>query len=295
MQQHKNRDEKLWKITKGYKQAYTPDVEKGLTNLKARIAKDQPTPIIPMRNWLMRAASIAILLVGSIVLYQNYTSSDVPSNLIYQTTEAVATTAYQLPDGSQVWLNKHSQISYPPTFSNSERVIQLKGEAYLEIKSNPNKPFLIQTDETVIEVLGTAFNVRAYPSESQVAVSVEEGSVSFESPSAGKKIVLQANDKGTYQKDEQDLVKTTSKQVVDLGWKEQQLAFDDTPISEILAYLTSQFDVEFITSKDFPDCGLNATLVVNNPEAILKRITSAFPIEAKLMGTNKYQLSGSCE
>jgi len=295
MQQHKNRDEQLWKLTKGYKQEYTPDVEKGLTNLKSRIAKDKPTPSIPMRSWLMRAASIAILVVGGMVLYQNYTASDDPANLVYQTKDAVATTAYQLPDGSQVWLNKNSKISYPPTFSNSERVIQLEGEAYLQIENNPDKPFLVKTDETVIKVLGTEFNVRAYASESEVSVSVEEGSVSFESPSIGEKIILQANDKGTYQKNEQALVKTSAKEVVDLGWKEKQLTFNDTPISEILSYMTSQFDVEFTTSEDFSNCGLDATLVVNNPDAILKRITSTFPIEAKPMGTNKYQISGSCE
>lgn len=68
MQQHKNRDEKLWKLTKGYKQEYTPDVEKGLANLKTRIAKDQPTLVISMKIWLMRAASIAIVVLGSVVL-----------------------------------------------------------------------------------------------------------------------------------------------------------------------------------------------------------------------------------
>ena len=295
MQQHKNRDEKLWKLTKGYKQEYTPDVEKGLANLKTRIAKDQPTLVISMKIWLMRAASIAIVVLGSVVLYQNYTVSDNPSNVLYQTNDAVTSAAYHLPDGSQIWLNKHSKISYPPTFANTERVIQLEGEAYLDIESHPNKPFIIKTEETVIEVLGTAFNVRAYSSESQVSVSVEEGSVSFASPNAGKKIILQANDKGTYQKNEQDLVKTTAKEVVDLGWKEKQLSFKDTPISEILSYMTSQFNVEFISAENFSNCGLNATLVVNNPESILKRITSSFPIEAKPMGTNKYQLSGSCE
>ena len=295
-QQHNNREEKLWTITKDYKKGYSPDVEQGLSALKGRIAKhtNVPTPVISMKTWLMRAASIALLLVGGITIYQNVSSNSTSELVIFETSDAVAS-VQTMPDGSQIWLNKHSKVSYPVTFSGQERVIQLEGEAYLKVTSRLEQPFIVETAEATVKVLGTAFDIRAYPSEKEVSVSVAEGKVSFEAPSTGKNILLTAKEKGTYQKTTQELVKMDLNQLTDLSWKDERLVFDETPVTEILSYLTEQFNIAFVTSEEYSTCSLTATLVDNNPDAILNRITTTFPIKAKPMGIKKYQLSGKCK
>jgi len=296
MQQHNNKKGALWNRTKDYKKGYSPNVEKGLSALKSKIAKDTqaPTPVISMKGWLMRAASIALLLLGGVTIYQKLSNNASTELIVVETTDAVAE-VQTMPDGSQIWLNKHSKVSYPSTFSGKQRVIQLEGEAYLKITSNPAQPFIVEAGETAIKVIGTAFDVRAYSSEQAITVSVSEGKVSFEAPSTGKSILLQAEEKGTYQKEAQQLVKTNLNQIADLAWKEDRLVFDETPVTEILSYLTEQFNVEFITAEDYSNCGLTATLVDNTPDAILKRITTTFPIQVNPKGTKTYQLSGSCE
>lgn len=297
MQQHKYKDDRLWELTKGYKQDYTPDVEKGLESLKAQMAQSaSPTSVISMRTWLVRAASIAVLVLGAVFLYQQLLPDEAIALEVIESNEEATVGLYQLPDGTQIWLNKNSKLSYPAHFSDTERIVQLEGEAYLKVVSNPSNPFIVQTKETAVKVLGTAFSVRAYPDAAAVTVAVEEGTVAFEAKATGKQLILQAQQKGTYQKKEQALVESSTHAMQDLAWKEQKLVFDDTALPEIFSYLNTQFDISILTNKDLTNCNLTATFVENTPEAILNRITSTFPImEIKQLADKKYQLSGACK
>lgn len=295
MQQHKNKEEHLWRLTEGYKKAYTPDVEKGLQALKSKMAQSaSPTPVIALRTWLTRAASIAVLVIGGLFLYQQM-AIDSPSALQVIQSDDTAISLHQLPDGTELWLNKNSKLTHPIQFTDGERKIQLEGEAFLKVVKNPSKPFIIEAGGSTIEVLGTAFSVKAYPKEASTIVSVEEGKVAFEAISAGKKLILQANEKGTYQKEAQQLTKSTTHAIADLGWKEQKLVFKDTPLSEILDYLDSQFGVTVLATEQLKSCDIIATFVDNQPDAILNRITDAFPIQLTQLEDKKYQLSGSCK
>ncbi|HQS52026.1 MAG TPA: FecR family protein, partial [Daejeonella sp.] len=83
----------------------------------------------------------------------------------------------RLPDGSKVWLNSASTLSYPTTFAGNERKVQLKGEAYFEISPNKNIPFRVQSGNQIVEVLGTHFNINSYDDEDYVKTTLLEGSV----------------------------------------------------------------------------------------------------------------------
>lgn len=91
-----------------------------------------------------------------------------------------------LPDGTEVWLNSGSKLTYDSHYAFSDRVVKLEGEAYFDVKQNKEIPFIVKTDKMDVKVHGTAFNVNAYADESNIAVTLQRGSVSLISPSDGK-------------------------------------------------------------------------------------------------------------
>lgn len=101
-----------------------------------------------------------------------------------------------LPDGSQIVLNACSQLQYPTEFVGNIRDVQLNGEAYFKITSDPQKPFQVQTAAFQIEVLGTEFNVKSYPHDQIQSVEVEEGKVQVKLPE--DRIRLKSRNKSTW-------------------------------------------------------------------------------------------------
>lgn len=109
-----------------------------------------------------------------------------------------------LPDGSKVWLNAGSKLRYSLQFNQAIREVYLEGEAFFDVSKNKNKPFLVKTTDVTIKVLGTAFNVKAYPDEKTIETSVQRGLVqvvsNMPSISGGQKVFLHANQKATFDK-----------------------------------------------------------------------------------------------
>jgi transmembrane sensor len=101
-----------------------------------------------------------------------------------------------LPDGTQVWLNSGSRLTYDKNYGNTLREVVLTGEAYFDVVKNPNLPFVIHASKINIKVLGTAFNVKAYPGEKNIETSLVRGSIEVtfkDRPS--EKIILKPNEK----------------------------------------------------------------------------------------------------
>ncbi len=86
-----------------------------------------------------------------------------------------------LPDGSKIWLNNNSKLTYPKKFNKSERRVELIGEGYFEIERNTNVPFIVQTSDINIKVLGTKFNVSAYPNDKFIETTLISGKVTVQS------------------------------------------------------------------------------------------------------------------
>jgi transmembrane sensor len=101
-----------------------------------------------------------------------------------------------LPDGSQVWLNSGSKLSYDKTYGNGIREVSLSGEAYFDVVRNPARPFVIHTSSIDIRVLGTAFNVKSFPGEKNTETSLIRGSIEVIIKNRpAEKIILQPNEK----------------------------------------------------------------------------------------------------
>jgi ferric-dicitrate binding protein FerR (iron transport regulator) len=96
--------------------------------------------------------------------------------------------ALQLSDGSMIWLNAESRLSYPSTFNGEFRKVELEGEAFLEVAENPDQPFVVRTGDLEIEVLGTSFNVMSYPDENTIETTLAEGKVRISLPESGSEV-----------------------------------------------------------------------------------------------------------
>jgi ferric-dicitrate binding protein FerR (iron transport regulator) len=135
---------------------------------------------IVKRKWYYVAAAVFVVL--SVAFYWQLTPAKPGSAAMEPAPHQVATkpayrTHLELLDGTKVWLNANSRLTYGNDFNRKERVVYLIGEAFFEVKSNAQKPFVINTSKLQVHVTGTSLNVRAYPEEDRTEASLIEGSM----------------------------------------------------------------------------------------------------------------------
>lgn len=149
------------------------------------------------RRWILAAAAVACLIGGWFV-YQTVSEPEKDMNVVV--TKNGSKTKVALPDGTEVWLNAGSKLSYPSDFKHvPNREITLEGEAYFDVKHNASQPFIIHTDDLDIKDLGTAFNVKAYPKDNVTEATLISGSIEVilrDNP--GRKLILKPHEKVSY-------------------------------------------------------------------------------------------------
>lgn len=159
------------------------------------------------------AASIVLpLIIGSFIYY--FISSRKTDNQLSRNEITVplgSKTIVLLGDGTKVWLNSGSKLTYPQVFSGNTREVQLIGEGFFEVSKNAGKPFIVKTSELYIKVLGTSFNVKSYPEEGTIETTLVHGLVTISKSCEGVKdnaIYLKPNQRVTYIKQEGKLILT---------------------------------------------------------------------------------------
>ena len=236
------------------------------------------------RLWLRLTAAFVVILSAGL-LYYYYVSSKAGFSSIVQTDSAVAQQVVKenhsssplqviLPDGSEVTLQKNSQLRYPSTFSATRREVHLTGEAFFSVIRNPNKPFLVYAKELTTRVLGTSFRVSAYESEKQITVEVKSGKVSVyasedtttrqaSSIPAFQEVILTPNQKVVYSREEVRIEKKlVDTPVLTIPAQEAaQLVFEDAPSSKVFEALEKAYSIEIVYDKELMrHCPLTATL-----------------------------------
>ena len=126
-------------------------------------------------RWIGWAAAAVIALAVGFWFTSQPAMGD--TKLLVASTKYKAQKTVTLADGTKVWLNGNSELTYPATFEADHRTVQLTGEAFFDVTKNPTKPFIITTNKAKVTVLGTSFNVRAITAESATEVVVKTGKV----------------------------------------------------------------------------------------------------------------------
>lgn len=212
---------------------------------------------------LSTVAAVTLLCVLSWSVY-NYLS---PATLRTVSTLAEAQTI-RLPDGTEVTLNHFSSLTYPERFKTGQREVSLSGEAYFEVAKDKEHPFVVQTESVDVEVLGTHFNVEAYPDDPEVETTLLEGSVAVSNKSNSLRLVLKPNESAIYNKVKNSLTCQTSKDASEeVAWRKGEFLFNNLPLQEIARQLSNAFDVEIlIRDKALQDYKIKARF--NNQEGL---------------------------
>ncbi len=156
-----------------------------------------------------------------------------------------------LPDGTKVWLNSETILAFPSRFVGDERVVNVKtGEAFFEVKHDPEHPFIVNSGQSKVKVLGTVFNLRSYPDELDKQITLIEGSVSLQLKDSESSIVLAPGEQAlVYNNDQEMKVNQVNVQYY-TAWKDGQFAFFNERLDKILKRLERWYDVEIIIEEE---------------------------------------------
>jgi ferric-dicitrate binding protein FerR (iron transport regulator) len=156
-----------------------------------------------------------------------------------------------LPDGTQVWLNALSSLRFPTVFNGNNRTVELTGEAYFEVQQNAAKPFMVKVAGMQIDVLGTSFDVMAYPDEKQIQTTLIEGAVKVSAQ--GQVKMLQPGQQSQLEKDGKlNLLATTDVESV-IAWKNGYFKFNQADLQTVMRQLARWYDVDVNFDGPIPD------------------------------------------
>jgi transmembrane sensor len=265
--------------------------EKAWYKVQARIQRQSAPQISRVRKLILNpffriAASVlfAVLLIVSV--YEVYYNSSENKIMLEISASDQILKSFTLPDGSVVSLNSDTKISYPKQFATNAREVSIEGEAFFQVKPDKARPFIIHAKNAQIKVLGTSFNVDAYPSEKKLEVIVETGRVQVLNKTAISKenseLILTPGEKGTLAYFGNSLIKSTNQNPNFLAWKTHNLVFKATLLSEVVENLEKVYKVN-IRLADPKLNGLLLTAQFNDYplDFILKVIETTFEIEVQ--------------
>lgn len=165
------------------------------------------------------------------------------------TTPKGGTYQIRLPDGSKVWLNAASTLTYPSRFSEEERVVELEGEAYFEVRQQTTDsrqqtklPFKVISRGQTVEVLGTQFNVSAYADNSEIQTTLVEGSVRLQAEDSDAVVSLSPGEQGRLVNGELTTWQVNTEPYI--AWKDGFFFFDSAPLAVAMTQLAKWYDVE---------------------------------------------------
>lgn len=236
-----------------------------------------------------RIAAVALILIAVASVLYFYI---LPGRMNHVYTAEGAIQTIDLPDGSRVTLNASSEFSYPKKFNGDFRKVKLTGEAYFEITRNENQPFVISANGTMVKVLGTSFNVKAYELDDAVELIVNSGRVAFSQEGKENQILLEAGDMGIYSKADHSLIKSGTDDPNVFAWRTRELVFNNDKLAYVIHTLNSVYHANIkLTNAEPGNCTLTANFNQQSLEEVLEVI--ALALDLKINRTNgRILLSG---
>jgi len=251
---------------------------------------------------LIAALSLVYFLSANADHEKLATVSENPSNKVM--VEQGSRTKIQLPDGSQVWVNSGSTISYENFYKANTREVQLNGEAYFDVVRDPEHPLIVHTSGIDIKVLGTAFNVKAYQAESTIEATLIHGSIEVinKNRPGSPKIMLKPHEKLVYSKypvaDTRDqraevkpaepdafsiTIKPLSKEIADsniveTAWVYNKLSFEDERFEDLAHKMEKWYNLRIVIENEkLKNYRISGSFINETPEEALKELQFLVP------------------
>jgi ferric-dicitrate binding protein FerR (iron transport regulator) len=188
--------------------------------------------------------------------------------------------SFNLPDGTTGMLNSDSRLSYSLPFTNS-RQVKLEGEAWLNVNRDEDHPFVISTDNSTVKVLGTNFNVSAYPAGNYVEVVLKQGRVEFQDNKGDEKVTILPSERLVFQNG------NISKSVIDpakyYAWTEGKLIFRNDPMAEVARRIERWYNIKVeLADEELEKYSFRATFEDDKLEEVLRYLCMTSPIRYQI-------------
>ncbi|WP_158618097.1 FecR family protein [Chitinophaga lutea] len=256
------------------------EVDMALRRHKLRLeaagdADDEPVPVRPkgkVRRMVLQLTGVAAAVALAFFVGRQWLPAanspleGAPQQLV---TQKGSRSHIKLPDGTTVWLNAGSKLDYPKQFTGGKREVTLEGEAFFDVAKDADRPFTVRTKTFAIRVLGTEFNVRAYPQEDSAVTSLIRGAVEVVLDETENRVVrLRPNEKLTmltavvtpdnnghnpveiHQPVKSRLTEVEDSVIAETAWVENKLAFKKMPLERVAVLLEHWFDADIRFKND---------------------------------------------
>lgn len=269
--------QKHWKKMNESRGAEKIDVNKAWTDLHSRLKDDKllekSTGKWVSASSLLRIAASVIIILGLSFVAVYFTSNNNTANNVITAGIDERNLTVDLPDDSKVFLNRNASITYPDNFSKNTREVKMEGEAFFDIKSNPEKPFIISAGEAKVRVLGTSFSINT--NDNKVEVFVKTGKVLLTSADGSQSLSLEAGFVGIIDGD------ISSKDMINdanyLSWNTEILEYDGHSLNEVLGDLDKIHNIKIeTTDSDILDYPITTTFNKQPPDTIIQIICTTF-------------------
>lgn len=283
---HKNDSEVSQWMQDQFSQKLTEELETPKKNpqlfikIQSEVLKDKNKHAqqkLKLYKWSLRFAAVLIvgLLIGNVLYFSGYFASD--EIIAKQTITAPygAKTNITLPDGSKVWLNSGSSITYPTKF-NKHRPVTLLGEAFFEVEKN-KKPFTVTTQYGNVEVTGTAFNVEAYDNNTGFKTTLVEGSVNLSAKQQQNTATLKPGQMGVLTQNGFKVLAVDTRLYT--SWKEGKLIFRQEPFPSFIKKLERWYNVKIECSdKELDELWYTGVIEMESISEVMEMISIAAPV-----------------
>jgi len=273
------------------------DVDKAWAGMSVPKAPQQKVISIERKSnytLLKIAATLLIVFTAGYFLsdtVQETLTNSITSNSLTELTTGSETKEFQLPDGSAIKLNANSSLAYEKGFGDTHRNIKLVGGANFDVERNEALPFVISAETSEVEVLGTSFDVNAYP-DKDIELNVTEGRVKFSSKADNDKSgLVKAGERAMLSQDGSAMEQGEMKGSNYAAWWTRKLVFEATSFEEVVKDLENTYWVDIEFSEALSGCRLTATYDNESFDNVLDLLAATYADnQLKVVRTKENQI-----
>jgi len=248
----------------------------------------------PARNVFFYFQRIAAILIIPLLIYTVWNVSQsseqkIRTGLLKSSeTSFGVRTQIELSDGTKVWINSGSKLSYPDEFTGNTREVKLVGEAYFQVQSDKEHPFYVDLNGCKVKATGTRFNISNYPEDKLITTYLEHGKIALlqgETDKVEKTVQLNENEIIVYQKADKQYHITNADGKKYIGWIDGALIFKNDNTNDVAARIGRWFNAEIVFDEDVlkSDYVFTATFKHESLEEALKLLSYSTPITYKII------------
>jgi ferric-dicitrate binding protein FerR (iron transport regulator) len=249
-----------------------------LVKIHEKIAvQSKPKFVLP--GWMKTVAAVAliVLMAASAAIYFR---SNQPNKIQYAEIGALRgqKASVTLPDGTKITLNSESSLKYSTNYNQSDRAVELVGEAYFEVAKNKKIPFVVKAGKLEIEAKGTAFNIKAYPTDNSISTTLTEGKIEVKTPLDVLNMI--PNERMEYNNTDQTFRKLTLTDAVgSIGWLNDELSFENATLAEVVANFSRIYNIDIqFASESIKEQRFTGKINNNSLLSVLRIISLTSPI-----------------